>query len=204
MKTLINLLARNRATATAVQVPSIQMSADEATVYLYGPIVSSALEAEYWGGVASESLVPELAKIDASVIHLRIDSPGGDEIVMSAGGMYMVHRAWTFAFGNKNDLLDTAALLEKVDGTLAAQYSAKTGESVESMLEVMDAETWMTADEAVASKFVDRIAESKKANAKWDLSAYAKAPKLAVDDSESYASATERTKHAQQLRMLRV
>lgn len=105
-----------------------------------------------------------------------------DEVEIAQGGMFMVHRAWSFAVGNTNDMLDAAALLDKVDGTLAAQYAARTGEDQASMLEVMDAETWMTAEEAVDAKFVDRIAEAPeaKALAKWDLSAYAKAPASAA------------------------
>lgn len=105
-----------------------------------------------------------------------------DEVEIAPGGMFMVHRAWSIAIGNTNDMLESAALLDKVDGTLAAQYAARTGEDVAAMLEVMDAETWMTAEEAVDARFVDRIAEVQeaKAVAKWDLSAYAKAPPAAA------------------------
>lgn len=244
MKGLLKVLARNRDAALARRAPTILAAKDddEATVYLFGAIVRDAVEAEYWGGVAAETLVPELAKLQAKTIHLRIDSPGGDvfgaqaisqalrehsakviahvdglaasaatviatasdEIVMAEGAMYMVHRAWTFAWGNKNDILETAALLEKIDGTLAGQYAAKTGGSVEDMLAVMDEETWMTADEAVAAKFVDRIATSeKKAQASWDLSAYAKAPKLEQQPQPTFASAVQREWQARQLRLPR-
>ena len=98
------------------------------------------------------------------------------------GGMFMVHRAWTFALGNTHDMLEAAALLEKIDGTLATQYAQRTGADEAAMLDVMDEETWMTAQEAVDSKFVDRIAnqdeqdEPAAASTQWDLSAYANAP----------------------------
>jgi ATP-dependent Clp protease protease subunit len=51
--------------------------ADEATVYVYDMIVDSALEAEWWGGVAPETFAKELAGITAGTIRLRINSPGG-------------------------------------------------------------------------------------------------------------------------------
>lgn len=53
-------------------------NADEATIYLYDQIVSDEMTAEWWGGVAPQSFVKELLAIDAPVIHLRINSPGGD------------------------------------------------------------------------------------------------------------------------------
>ncbi|KWW37893.1 ATP-dependent Clp protease proteolytic subunit [Cupriavidus metallidurans] len=50
---------------------------DEAEVFLYDAIVSNEEEAAWWGGVAPESFVKALREIDASTIHLRINSPGG-------------------------------------------------------------------------------------------------------------------------------
>ena len=52
--------------------------AQEATIYLYDQIVSDELTAEWWGGVAPQAFVREILAIDAPVIHLRINSPGGD------------------------------------------------------------------------------------------------------------------------------
>lgn len=247
MKKLLTLLAKNRRPDAAAPAARVQVNAAarEATVYLYGPIVSSASEAEWYGGVSAESFVPELRALDVDVIHLRINSPGGDvfggqaiaqalreskarvvahvdglaasaatviataadEIEMAAGSMYMVHRAWTFAYGNRNDLVATAELLDKIDGTLAGQYAARTGDSRDEMLAVMDAETWFTAEEAVEAKFVDRIAgdasEAPEARAQWDLSAYAKAPGRCVDqaaDASAQLAATVREAVAAALR----
>ena len=46
----------------------------------------------------------------------------------------------------------------------------------------MNAETWFTADEAVAHGFADRIADgdAAKARAAWNVAAYANAPKAAA------------------------
>jgi ATP-dependent Clp protease protease subunit len=98
----------------------------------------------------------------------------------------MVHRSWTFAWGNANDLIETAALLEKVDGSIAGQYASKTTKSAAEMLALMDAETWMDAEAAVAAGFCDAVAEGAKANAlAWNLSAYERAPKAAPAPAES-------------------
>lgn len=71
---LIKLLASNRNAGGAVL---IEAKASEATVYLYDAIVDTSVEAELFGGTAAQDLVPKLAALDVSTIHLRINSPGG-------------------------------------------------------------------------------------------------------------------------------
>jgi ATP-dependent Clp protease protease subunit len=76
MNRLLALLASNRTIAN--RKFAVKAEGDSATVYLYDTIVSSKIEAEYWGGVAAETFVREFAAIKAGTIHLRINSPGGD------------------------------------------------------------------------------------------------------------------------------
>ncbi|MBI9080841.1 MAG: Clp protease ClpP [Pseudodesulfovibrio sp.] len=70
-------LMHDNAKATARMPLKAEVNGDEAVLYLYDVIVSSELEAEWWGGIAPESFVKELNTITSSVIHLRINSPGG-------------------------------------------------------------------------------------------------------------------------------
>lgn len=125
-----------------------------------------------------------------------------DEVEISDGGFYMIHNAWTWAMGNANDLTATATLLSKIDSSLAGQYAKKSGMKVEDLRAAMDAETWYTAEEAVAAGLVDRIAPGKKAEASWDMSAYAKAPKPAAPDPDQVdPAATEEHRARQQQRI---
>jgi ATP-dependent Clp protease protease subunit len=104
-----------------------------------------------------------------------------DEIVMAPGALFMIHKAWTVSFGNADDLRTEAALLEKIDGTLAETYAARSGKEASAMMDLMAAETWFTAQEAVDAGLVDKIAETEsKAKAAWNLSAYDKAPKAEI------------------------
>jgi ATP-dependent protease ClpP protease subunit len=82
---------------------------------------------------------------------------GAEEIEISDGGMFMIHNAWNIAIGNADDMLEMAALLEKVDANIAADYQRKTGASAEQIAEWMKAETWFSAAEALEHGFVDRI-----------------------------------------------
>lgn len=102
---------------------------------------------------------------------------GADEVIMAKGALMMVHKAWTLAFGNATDLLDTAALLEKIDSTLVQTYADRSGADPATVADWLAAETWFTADEAVAAGLADSVAaDAPKAQARWDLSAYGKAP----------------------------
>jgi ATP-dependent protease ClpP protease subunit len=128
-----------------------------------------------------------------------------DEVEISEGGFYMIHNAWTWAMGNANDLTATAGLLSKIDSSLASQYARKSGMAVEDLRAAMDAETWYTAEEAVAAGLVDRVATGKKAQAAWDMSAYAHAPKIdnhTADQVDPAATAEHRARQQQRISML--
>jgi ATP-dependent Clp protease protease subunit len=104
-----------------------------------------------------------------------------DEVVMAKGALFMVHKAWTMAFGNSDDLLATADLLDKIDGTLVQTYADRTKQTPALVEQWMAAETWFTAAEAIEAGFADRLADDHtQAQAAWNLSAYAKAPKPAT------------------------
>lgn len=108
-------------------------------------------------------------------------SAAADEVEIADGGFYMIHNGWTIALGDKRVMQDTAALLEKVDGSILAAYAARTGQGAEQLQQWMDAETWFTAQEAVDNKFADRLisAASKPGNTTdrhFNLAAYDKTP----------------------------
>lgn len=99
-----------------------------------------------------------------------------NEVVMKEGALFMIHNASGMAYGDKNVMLDTAALLEKIELSIIKDYADKTGMSDAEIITLMDAETWFTAQEALAAGFVDRIDSVKSAQNVWNLSAFKNAP----------------------------
>lgn len=103
-----------------------------------------------------------------------------DKTVMSQGSMMMIHKAWSIALGNADDFMATAALLEKIDGTIVETYQAaaeKRKKTAPDFLGMMAAETWLTAQEAIDAGLADEVsADAVKASARWDFSAYDKPP----------------------------
>lgn len=121
----------------------------------------------------------------------------GNEVRMTEGGLFMVHNSWTLGYGDKAELRKTADLLDKIDGTIAADYARRTGASAEQVTTWMDAESWFTPQEALDAKFIDAIDPNTKREAlakaeaspgRWDLSAFAHAPKLDFVDVVAIAA----------------
>lgn len=124
-----------------------------------------------------------LAASIASVIAMA-----GDEIVMPSNAMMMIHKASTVGFGNSDDFRKMADNLEKIEESIQAAYEEKTGKDRKEIKELMDKETWMTAQDAVDMGFADRIEAEKKLAAsaegaffmlngqQFDMSIYKNAP----------------------------
>lgn len=103
----------------------------------------------------------------ASVVLLA-----GKRVKMTPNSFLMVHNPWTIAAGDSNELTATADLLAKMEEKLQSIYVSKLQKSGKidgniqlKVKRMMDNETWLTADEALAMGFIDEIQEaSKQAN----------------------------------------
>lgn len=82
--------------------------------------------------------------------------------VMGKGSMMMIHSPLTVAMGNAEELRKTADVLDKVQDALATIYTAKTGKSLDDINNMLDDETYMTAQEAVDAGFADEIMPDTK------------------------------------------
>lgn len=96
----------------------------------------------------------EITGIAASIAS--IIAMAGDTIGIADNGFFMIHNAWTFAWGDRHDLLATAAVLNQIDGALALTYAARTGGELADMAELMDSETWLVGAAAVEAGFADQ------------------------------------------------
>jgi len=80
----------------------------------------------------------------------------GRKVIMGEGSFLMIHKAWSVAIGNSDDMLKLAGDLEIIDSQLAEIYSRKSGKPAAEIMEMMRAETWLTADMALESKLADK------------------------------------------------
>lgn len=81
----------------------------------------------------------------------------GTTIAMAETSMLMIHNARGIVVGDRNDMLETAAVMEKIDGQLAAIYATKSGMAASDVSAMMDAEKWFTSNEAKAAALCDEV-----------------------------------------------
>jgi ATP-dependent Clp protease protease subunit len=109
-----------------------------------------------------------------------------NEVTMSEGALFMIHNASGMAWGDKTAMWETGDLLQKIELSIIKDYTAKTGKPDEEVVALMEAETWMTADEALAGGFIDSVTKAKtKTKNTWNLAAYAKAPPAPLPEPEN-------------------
>lgn len=104
--------------------------------------------------------VEGLAASIASVIALA-----GRSVEMTDLSFFMVHKSSTFAFGTAEELMKQVNLLQQLDGTIAKVYADRAGGTVEEWIAKMEAETWLSADDALTTKLADVVI---KTNGKAD------------------------------------
>lgn len=80
-----------------------------------------------------------------------------DLVVIPANALIMVHNPWGFAMGEAKDMRKVADILDKMRDSLASIYVARSGTTTEEIQALMDAETWMTGEEAVEAGFADVV-----------------------------------------------
>lgn len=81
----------------------------------------------------------------------------GNEIIMGPTAWMMIHHPWGGAEGSAERLISWGETLLKARDTYASVYASRSKQSKAKVLELMAAESWLTADEAVKLGFADRI-----------------------------------------------
>ena len=125
---------------------------------------------------AVDVVVDGLAASAASVIAMA-----GSSVTMNQGTMLMIHNASTIGIGNRHDMAATAGVLGKIDGQLAEIYAQFSGRDAEDFATMMDAETYMTADEAKTEGLATAVLEAPK-RPKASVVAEAAAPVIEAAD----------------------
>lgn len=100
-----------------------------------------------------EVRVDGLAASAASIIAMA-----GDEIIMGSNALMMIHNAWGWCMGYASDMRKMGDSLEKISTAIAQTYVGQTGKTAEEIAALMDAETWLTAQECIDQGFATSIA----------------------------------------------
>jgi ATP-dependent Clp endopeptidase proteolytic subunit ClpP len=93
----------------------------------------------------------------------------GDVRVMPENTFLMVHKPWTFTAGNDDELREMADTLGYLGESLVKTYVARTGIAEAEIREMLAADTYLSAEDAVAKGFADQIEPALKIAASFDL-----------------------------------
>ncbi len=100
------------------------------------------------------------AKIDGlSASAATIITCAGDTVIMPSNALFMIHNPLTIAWGNADEMRKTADTLDTVRDSIVNVYLKRVGgkTKADDIKAMMDAETWLTAQEALDYGFVDSI-----------------------------------------------
>lgn len=101
--------------------------------------------------------VQSIAASAASMVAMA-----GDTVRMSTVSLLMIHNASTCTSGDYRDMQHTADVLQTVNTAIMQAYIAKTGKTEDELKEMMDKETWFTANQCLEHGFADEIIKDEK------------------------------------------
>ena len=123
----------------------------------------------YGGEVAAGMAIYNALKRHSEKINVSIDgfalssasviAMAGDRITMPSNSLIMIHNPSTFGFGEVKDFEKIINMLKKTTDAIKDVYVEKTGLSDKEILNLMNEETWLSADEALEKGFITNISE---------------------------------------------
>ena len=111
-----------------------------------------------------EVTIMGVAASAASIIAMA-----GDTVVMPENAFMMIHNPLNMAYGNADDLREMADVLDKIGASLVGIYAKRTGLPEDEIKALLDAETWLNAEEAVTKGFADELQAELKVAAAFDM-----------------------------------
>lgn len=110
-----------------------------------------------------------------------------DTIYMPKNATMMIHNPLALVIGNANDLRHEADALDKIRVGMIEAYLAHAGEKLDEkkLKELLDAETWLTAEESYNYGLADELIDAKEIAACVDMdlfSVYRNTPKSLLEE----------------------
>ncbi len=120
-------------------------------------------------------VIDGLAASAASLIAMA-----GDEIEMPTSALMMIHNPAMGAWGDARELRRMAEVLDKWTEVGVNAYAERTGLDKAEIGRLMDAETWLTAEEALAKGFATRVNDRTPVKASFNFDAFKSVPVAAL------------------------
>lgn len=99
-----------------------------------------------------------------------------DSLEMNSAALMMIHEASGAVSGRSSEMRMTAEITDKLNDSQVDIFTARTGKSPEEIRAMLAAETWMTAREALACRFITGISSAKTIAAEFQESNFSNVP----------------------------
>lgn len=149
-------------TATDVYRQLAALNAETLTVRINSPGGS------VFDGVAIYNLLRDFpgtvnVRIEGAALSIAgVIAMAGDTIEIAEGASFMMHKVWTWTAGNSDELRGEADILDTLESGIVSIFATRTGMERADIQAMVDADTWLTAEEAVEKGFADSVAKGKK------------------------------------------
>lgn len=164
-KAFVDQLAALPETVTAIRV---HINSPGGDVFAAANIANALRDQSVSKNRTVTTIIDGLAASAASVIAMA-----GQTVEMADNALLMIHNPWSVAVGEAADMRKLADTLDVIRGTIVATYKWHSTLEDEAIVALMDAETWMTADQALEGGFVTSKLAGLKAAASIDRRALA-------------------------------
>ena len=152
------------------------------------------------GGLASEgaamlALIEDHGSVHVEVMGIAASAAslllvGASRIAMHSAALMMIHDPGALVFGTAAVLREEARTLDKMAEVYASAYARHTGHPIARIRAWMEAETWLSAADALALNFCDEVTgvgERAKAVAHFDYTRFKAAPARLINLSRKHA-----------------
>ena len=127
----------------------------------------NSLGGDTYTGIAIYNLLREKSKTAKIITYVdaiaasaaSIIAMAGDKVIMPSNTLMMIHNCWTFGVGNANELRKTASDMDKIMNAVIQCYLSKVNIAEDELRNLLDEETYLTADEALEKGFCDEVQE---------------------------------------------
>ncbi|WP_322617152.1 head maturation protease, ClpP-related [Pseudomonas sp. BIC9C] len=138
------------------------------------PVIAAfnSIGGDLFDGLAMHNTLSRLgerctARIDAlAASAASVAVCGAHKVVIASNAMLMIHNPWTYAAGDADSFRKVADVLDQTMEAIIAAYKAKAPTIDEAELRgLVAAETWLTANEAVALGLADEVGDGVQVKA---------------------------------------
>lgn len=114
----------------------------------------------------------------------------GDTVSIADNAWYMIHNPWSFMAGDYLDYRKEADLLERMAESMSRTYVDGSVHESKAIRSMMDNETWLLGEEAVAAGFADSVTgEEGNTSAKFNTSVFNNTPDDIQREAHNYKPA---------------